>query len=267
MRRAALGLLLLSLASCGGDPSTTPPVKRASVFSTFTSASPKTAPPAAPSKATPREDASVLARSVLFANPDRTGTHISPDGKRISYLSNVDGVLNVWVAPIDDLAKAKPVTSDKKRGVRGCLWAYTNEHIIYPQDEGGDENWHVHAVDLKTGIDKDLTPYAGAQARIEGTSWKIPNEVVVACRTRRSRSRTSSIRTRARLRPPREPHVVQCGRRGLPRAVPRRRVRAVRQGPEGLDHHGAGRRRGRPGASGRVAAIELRVRVGHSTSS
>jgi dipeptidyl aminopeptidase/acylaminoacyl peptidase len=184
MRSAALGLGLLFIASaCGGESAQSPPIKRASVFSTLASASPK-ATTAPASKPVPREDASLLPRSVLFANPDRAAPLVSPDGKHISYLSNVDGVLNVWVAPIGDLAKAKPVTSDKKRGVRRYKWAFTNDHILYPQDEGGDENWHIHAVDLKTGTDKDLTAYPGVQALIHGLSWKIPNEVLIGMNDR-----------------------------------------------------------------------------------
>ncbi len=190
MRRVAL-LLSLSpflVAGCGGGQSSAPPpsAKRASVFSTLASAGPKT--PAAPAKKeAPRADASLLSRRVLFANPDRALPLLSPDGKRISYLSDVDGVLNVWVAPADDLSKAKPVTQDKKRGIRRYKWAFTGDHILYSQDEGGDENWHIHAVDLKTGRDKDLTPYPGVQARIEGTSHKIPNEVLVGMNDRDKR--------------------------------------------------------------------------------
>jgi dipeptidyl aminopeptidase/acylaminoacyl peptidase len=186
MRRAAvLGVLFFFFcSSCGGESAQSPPPKRTSVFGAIASASPKTATPPAAPKPVAREDASLLPRNVLFANPDRAMPLVSPDGKRISYLSNLDGVLNVWVAPIDDLSKAKAVTSDKKRGVRRYKWAYTNDHIVYLQDEGGDENWHIHAVDLKTNADKDLTPYAGAQAKLEGLSWKIPNEVLVGINDR-----------------------------------------------------------------------------------
>jgi hypothetical protein len=144
MRRLASGLGLVVMASaCGGEPAQAPS-KRTSVFATIGSAAPK-APPTAP-KPVPREDRSLLPRSLLFANPDRAMPLLSHDGKRISYLSDVDGVLNVWVAPLEDLAKARAVTSDKKRGVRRYKWAFTNDHLLYSQDEGGDENWHVHAV-------------------------------------------------------------------------------------------------------------------------
>jgi dipeptidyl aminopeptidase/acylaminoacyl peptidase len=180
----SLGLVVVASSSgCGGAP--TPPAasKKQSVFASIASADPKASSP--PLKAEPpRADPTLLSRSVLFANPDRAMPTLSPDGKRLAYLSSVDGVLNVWVAPVGDLAKAKPVTQDKKRGIRTYRWAYTNEHVLYAQDKDGDENWHIHAVDLRSGNDKDLTPYDGAQARIEELSHRIPNEVLVGMNDR-----------------------------------------------------------------------------------
>jgi dipeptidyl aminopeptidase/acylaminoacyl peptidase len=187
MRRllAAAGIALFAV-SCGGAPSPTPAAgKKQSVFATLGTPAPKVAAP--PAKEPPRADASLLPRSVLFANPDRAMPMLSPDGKRIAYLSSVDGVLNVWVAPVSDLAKAKPVTQDKKRGIRTYRWAFTNDHVLYMQDKEGDENWHLHAVDLKSGADKDLTPIDGVQARIEEISHRIPNEVLVGINDRDKR--------------------------------------------------------------------------------
>src|SRR6478609_3221801 len=71
----------------------------------------------------------LIPRKVLFGNPDKAGAKISPDGKHISYLAPVKGVLNVWVAPVNDIAAAKAVTHDKKRGIRGYFWAYNSRHI------------------------------------------------------------------------------------------------------------------------------------------
>jgi dipeptidyl aminopeptidase/acylaminoacyl peptidase len=179
MRRFFPAVSLLVLFACGGEEPTPQVPKKQSVLASI--ADPKAA------KKEPRADPSLLARSVLFSNPDRAMPTISPDGKRLAYLSSVDGVLNVWVAPIADLAKAKPVSQDKKRGIHSYRWAYTNEHILYTQDKDGDENWHLHAVDLKTNADKDLTPVEGAQARIETISYRIPNEVVVGLNDRDKR--------------------------------------------------------------------------------
>ncbi len=109
---------------------------------------------------------------------------LSPDGTRISFLAPVNAVLNVWVAPSDDPAAAEPVTNDTKRGIRTYSWAYTNKHIVYAQDKGGDENWHIYSVDLATGQTKDLTPFEGVQALIQETSHKFPNELILGLNDR-----------------------------------------------------------------------------------
>src|SRR5512143_781218 len=73
----------------------------------------------------------LIPRKVLFDNPDKAGPQISPNGKYLSYLAPVNGVLNVWVGPIDKPEEAKPITKDKKRGIRAYFWTYTNDHILY----------------------------------------------------------------------------------------------------------------------------------------
>src|ERR1043166_1398177 len=126
----------------------------------------------------------LIPRKVLFGNPDRASARSSPDGKQLSFLAPVDGVLNVWVAPIDKPDDAKPVTQDKKRGIRSYNWAFTSQHLLYIQDKGGDENWHVYGVDLKSGETKDLTPIKGVNARIEGVSAKFPEEILIGLNDR-----------------------------------------------------------------------------------
>ncbi len=37
--------------------------------------------------------------------------------------------------------------------MRGFAWCMDNRHIVYPQDTGGDENWHLHLVDPDDGAD------------------------------------------------------------------------------------------------------------------
>ncbi len=128
--------------------------------------------------------AGLISRNILFGNPDRAAVRLSHDGKHLSYLAPLDGVLNVWVAPIDDLTQAKPVTSDKARGIHIYSWAYTNQHLLYAQDEGGNENWNIHVVDLSSGKDTNLTPDKNVSARIEKVSPKFPDEILVAINDR-----------------------------------------------------------------------------------
>jgi len=128
--------------------------------------------------------AELIPREVLFGNPDKITVRLSPDGTRISYLASVDGVLNVWVGPADDPDSAKPVTNDTDRGIRIYFWAYTNEHILYLQDQAGDENWRVYSVNLETGQTTDLTPLEGVQARIQAVSQKFPEEILISLNDR-----------------------------------------------------------------------------------
>ncbi|MDX1962567.1 MAG: S9 family peptidase [Pirellulales bacterium] len=126
----------------------------------------------------------LIPRAVLFGNPDKAAARISPDGKRLSFLAPVDNVLNIWVGPIDDPDAAKPVTQDKKRGIRSYFWAFTNEHLLYTQDADGNEDWNVYVVDLKTGKTTNLTPIKGVRAEIQEVSYKFPNEILIGLNQR-----------------------------------------------------------------------------------
>jgi dipeptidyl aminopeptidase/acylaminoacyl peptidase len=120
----------------------------------------------------------LIPREVLFGNPERASPGISPDGTRIAWLAPVDGVLNVWVGKVgtDD---AKPVTDDTDRGIRDYRWAHDDRHLLYVQDRGGDENWHLYAVDLEGGGTRDLTPFDGVQAQLVATDKQFPDQVLV----------------------------------------------------------------------------------------
>lgn len=143
--------------------------------------------PAAIADATPGASAAagvpLLSRQVLFGNPERSGGAISPDGKWLGYIAPRDGVLNVWVAPADKPGEAKPITNDRVRGIRGFSFAYDGKHVLYAQDQGGDENFQVFAANLETVESRALTP-KGARASIAGLSPKFPGEVLVSVNDR-----------------------------------------------------------------------------------
>ena len=126
----------------------------------------------------------LIPRSSLFGNPEKTQGRISPDGKYISFIAPRDGVLNVWLAERGKLDAAKPITHDQKRGIRQHFWAYDNKHVLFLQDEGGDENWRLYAVNVEDGSQKDLTPYKGVQAQVAGLSWKKPGVIAVGLNDR-----------------------------------------------------------------------------------
>jgi dipeptidyl aminopeptidase/acylaminoacyl peptidase len=106
-----------------------------------------------------QKEEALIPRADLFGNPDKTSLRVSPDGQYISFLAPVEGVLNVWVAPADKPGDGKAVSKDTQRGIRQYFWSYTGKHLLYLQDEGGDENWMLHSVNVETGEDVNLTPF------------------------------------------------------------------------------------------------------------
>jgi len=126
----------------------------------------------------------LIPREVLMGNPTRQSPHISPDGKRLTYLAPSDkDVLNIWVEPMGG-GKAEMVTADSLRGIFSYHWAEDNQHLIYIQDQQGDENWHVFSVDVATREVKDLTPYEGVAAQDIITDKNHPDEILVSLNQR-----------------------------------------------------------------------------------
>jgi dipeptidyl aminopeptidase/acylaminoacyl peptidase len=126
----------------------------------------------------------LIPRQVIFGNPERTIAKVSPDGTQISFLAPKDGVLNIWVAPLGDIDKAKPVTDEKERPIREYYWAENSRFILYMQDKGGTEDFLLYATDPKTGKTRNLTPYEKTRAVIFGSSVKRPDEILVGLNNR-----------------------------------------------------------------------------------
>lgn len=129
----------------------------------------------------------LIPRKVLLGNPERTAPYLSPDGKQIAFTAAVNGVMNLWVAPTSDVAAAKPVTQEKRRPIMKYFWARNGDYLLYMQDQGGNENFHLYAVDLATNSTRDLTPFNNVRAEVIADSYERPDEVLVGLNNRDSR--------------------------------------------------------------------------------
>lgn len=129
-------------------------------------------------------DVELIPREALLGNPERFRGRISPDGSTVSFLAPVDGVQNVWVAPLGETAAARVITHDTNRGISVYSWAADGDHVLYLQDQGGNENWQVHAVNVGTAEDRNLTPLEGVQAQILATSYSHPKDILVGLNDR-----------------------------------------------------------------------------------
>lgn len=164
-------LLALAAVACGREPTPAPPSESAQAQ----------APATVPERL---DDVALIPREALFGNPERANVQISPDGRHLSWIAPVDGVLNVWVAPAGDASAGRPVTSDKARGIRQYFWAYRPDTLLYLRDSGGDEDFRLYAVDLASGSSRDLTPFENTRAVVYEVSHLHPDQVLVGMNDR-----------------------------------------------------------------------------------
>jgi dipeptidyl aminopeptidase/acylaminoacyl peptidase len=124
-----------------------------------------------PTAVAPAVQAPLIPRSAIFGNPTRAAGRISPDGRHVSWLAPVNGVMNVFVAPAADPGAGRAITRETRRNLQQYFWAPDSQHIIYLQDAGGNENFQAHSVNVRTAEDRNLTPEGqSVRATIQGVS-------------------------------------------------------------------------------------------------
>jgi dipeptidyl aminopeptidase/acylaminoacyl peptidase len=126
----------------------------------------------------------LIPRQKLFGNPAFFGPKLSPDGRRLSWLAPVDGVLNIWVAPADSVAAGQPVTRTNGRPINWHDWSPDGRYIMFLNDENGDENLHLFVVDPATCELRDLTPFANIQAMPTHWSRITPDKIAISLNDR-----------------------------------------------------------------------------------
>ena len=94
----------------------------------------------------------------FFKNPAKTSYEISPDGKHLAYLAPYNKRMNIFI-------EGKRITSVTDRDIHGMFWK-GNDHLIYGRDFGGDENFQIFSVNIKTGKTTALTPFKGVRSSI-----------------------------------------------------------------------------------------------------
>lgn len=122
----------------------------------------------------------LIPRRVLFAPPERARVTISPDGTKIAFLAPLNGVQNVWVAPLDNPAAARALTKIEDRDVSNDIcWPQDNKHVVFFRDRAGDENWQAHRVEVETGEIREMTPGGGVRAHVQQVSAQFPGELLL----------------------------------------------------------------------------------------
>src|SRR5207245_1726732 len=113
----------------------------------------------------------IIDREIIFGNPEIAAAQISPNGKYLAFLKPWKETRNVYVKGIDEqFSAARLLTTEAKRPVLDYFWSRDSRYILYVQDNDGDENYNVYAVDpmakpapgAEAPAARDLTGVKGA---------------------------------------------------------------------------------------------------------
>lgn len=135
----------------------------------------------------------LIDREIFFGDPEISGAQISPDGRYISFIKPLDGTRNVWVKKAGEaFDAARPVTADTKRPITTYFWSRDSKYVLFVQDQDGDENFNVYAVDpaapaaegSKVPAARNLTDAKGVRAFIYQVSKRDPDLMFVGLNDR-----------------------------------------------------------------------------------
>lgn len=131
----------------------------------------------------------LIPRSVLLKAPTYSEVQISPDGSQLAYLHPLGGILNVWIAPIDDPAAGVPLTRFDRRPPDSFQWSPDGRFILVMKDVGGEEHSQLWVASLPKGTVVNVTADPEVQTKIVKTSARHPGEVLVGLNIRDRRYR------------------------------------------------------------------------------
>ena len=123
----------------------------------------------------------------FFSNPEKGYFRLSDDGRTLGFMQpvSVKGAarrMNVFVQPLKGstpVGQARRLTAETARDISIYHWK-GNSRILYTKDFGGDENFHVVAIDVKTGKVTDLTPGDKVRAELLDDLPDDPHHILVS---------------------------------------------------------------------------------------
>ena len=148
---------------------------------------------AAPARAQATGLPPLLDRELFFGDPEISGAQISPDGQFIAFFKPFKGTRNIWVKrTAEPFSAAKPITNDQKRPIGGYFWSRDGRYVLFVQDQGGNENYNVYAVNPAdapaTGQEvpaaRNLTEVKEVRAQIYSVPRRDPDVIYVGLNDR-----------------------------------------------------------------------------------
>jgi dipeptidyl aminopeptidase/acylaminoacyl peptidase len=122
----------------------------------------------------------------LFANRDANwGYRVSPDGTRVGWIGSHGGRTTILFRTLGADASGV-IDTHSPRSITWFAWARDSRRVLYTQDRGGDENYHVYlaSTEQPAAPPVDLTPWSGARAYLARVPRSERGHVVVGANQR-----------------------------------------------------------------------------------
>lgn len=121
----------------------------------------------------------------LYESPSMQWGGISPDGHWLSYMKSWHGHQNVFVRAIGS-HRERNVTRDSVRSIGSYWWSGDGKRILWLQDRGGDENYHLFASDIAdtTANVRDLTPFKNVEVEVLALPRAMPGIAIITLNKR-----------------------------------------------------------------------------------
>ncbi|MBL0914934.1 MAG: S9 family peptidase, partial [Sphingopyxis sp.] len=107
----------------------------------------------------------LIPRDELFSSPTYSELQISPDGKQLAFLHPLNGVLNIWVAPIDDPKSAVAITRFDTRPPDSFQWSADGRFILILKDVGGEEHSQLWVANVEKRTVTNVTADPAVQTK------------------------------------------------------------------------------------------------------
>ncbi len=134
----------------------------------------------------------LLDRELFFGPPRISGAQLSPDGQWMCFIKVYRGVRNIWLKRAkESFEAARPVTASQ-HPVPSCFWSRGSDYLLYEQDKGGDEMYHIWRVklaDIRKGEERvppamDLTPLKEVRTTIYSLPKNVPGTIILGLNLR-----------------------------------------------------------------------------------
>jgi dipeptidyl aminopeptidase/acylaminoacyl peptidase len=118
----------------------------------------------------------------FFRNPPEDGFELSLDGRLLAYLAPWENRMNLHVRAVGERG-GRRITSVTDRDIPEFVWK-GDGRIVYLKDTGGDENYHLYAVNADGTGEKALTPFEGVKVEIIDDLEDVPGAMLIGMNRR-----------------------------------------------------------------------------------